>query len=248
MRASESGQGGSGIGARGFQNGPPRARSVGGAPPSAHFAGAAIRLFHVGISSSFFQRMRSFCARINVCYKATGSRRVTVKVKLQDGITVRQASVDFGNSLSRETHFSRLLTTVLLALSILIVSCKGGTVANGSNNPSSDSPLTAPWSFHFTSSSPTSSTDSVTVDANLIQPSDQFQSAAIQVGQACIRPSFSSENITGSLTGGNVSSNCGLRWGDDGLDRHVSGRRKQHDRKLHDERRVRQRCGNVDGS
>jgi len=94
----------------------------------------------------------------------------------------------------------------LLVFLFLIVGCKGGG-GNGAAIPVSNAATDSPWVFGFTSSSsgiPGSSTDTLVVDTNLSM-SSQVQSTSMIVIRACIRPSFSSESLTGSVNGATVS-------------------------------------------
>jgi len=118
--------------------------------------------------------------------------------------------IDFGNALSwidgRAEFLRRFL---LLGLLVFIAGCKGG---GGNGTPTPVTPISnveigSPWVFGFTSSSSGisgSSTNALVVNTNLIL-SSQVQSTNMIVIRACIRPSFSSESVTGSLAGGSVS-------------------------------------------
>jgi hypothetical protein len=96
-------------------------------------------------------------------------------------------------------------TLLLLAFLFLIAGCKGGGGNSGAANPTSNSPAASPWAFGFVSGSSGSSTNSLVVNANLILSSGQLQTTGILIGRACIRPRFSSESITGSVSGNSVS-------------------------------------------
>src|SRR5579872_1277851 len=97
-------------------------------------------------------------------------------------------------------RFEFLRRLLLFGLLVFIAGCKGGG-GNGAATPLSNVSNDSPWVFGFNSSSSGSSgssTDTLVVNANLIL-SSQVQSTNMIVIRACIRPSFSSESISGSV-------------------------------------------------
>lgn len=118
-------------------------------------------------------------------------------------MTVPKPNVVFRNAFPSRT----LLGISLLAFPMLIAGCKGGAGGNGAVTPVSNAAIDNPWVFGFTSSSSGisgSSTNLLVVNANL-RLSSPVQSTGVVVIRACIRPSFSSESVNGSVSGSNVS-------------------------------------------
>lgn len=137
-------------------------------------------------------------------------------------------------------------TLLLLAFLFLIAGCKGGGGNSGAANPTSNSPTASPWAFGFVSGSSGSATNSLVVNANLILSSGQLQTTGILIGRACIRPRFSSESITGSVSGNSVSLTLSFGGVTILLTANPFRRRKEHERDVHDEWRLRQRYGSLD--
>jgi hypothetical protein len=106
---------------------------------------------------------------------------------------------------TRQSSVSRFLWATSLGLFLLISACSGGSNNSPTATPASGSPTVNHWRMGFASNSPGSSVNSLTVDVNLSVSASQVQSNGILVGRACIRPSFSSESITGSVSGNNFS-------------------------------------------